>query len=187
MCGAQWRALRTPALTLNVSPNDNGTTQLARGVRRSGNAIDEKKIVFAELIVPKTSAYVGEVIPAEIRLGINNRVPHRLIEGATLSGQGFTSQRMPNPEQTLESINGRSYEIITFKTAITPVQSGKLEIAAKDAKAIVQVPAAWREPAAFAFRYFRNGRSVFRSILQRSFCWPWRTARSEVLQRNDND
>ena len=79
-------------------------------------------------------------IPAEIRLGLNTRVPHRLIEGATLSGQGFTIQRMPNPEQTLESINGRSYEIVTFKTAITPIKSGKLEIAAKDAKAIVQIP-----------------------------------------------
>ena len=130
--------LRTPPLTLNVSPNENGTTSSTR--RGGGNAPDEKNIVFAELIVPKTSAYVGEVIPAEIRLGINNRVPHRLIEGATLSGQGFTAQRMPNPDQTLESVNGRSYEIITFKTAITPVKSGKLEIAAKDAKAIVQIP-----------------------------------------------
>ena len=130
--------LRTPPLTLNVSPNENGTTSSPR--RGGGNALDEKNIVFAELVVPKTSAYVGEVIPAEIRLGINNRVPHRLIEGATLSGQGFTAQRMPNPEQTLESVNGRSYEIITFKTAITPVKSGKLEIAAKDAKAIVQIP-----------------------------------------------
>jgi len=130
--------LRTPPLTLNVAPNENGTTSSSR--RGGGNAFGEKNIVFAELIVPKTSAYVGEVIPAEIRLGINNRVPHRLIEGATLSGQGFTAQRMPNPEQTLESVNGRTYEIITFKTAITPVKSGKLEIAAKDAKAIVQIP-----------------------------------------------
>ncbi len=40
----------------------------------------------------------------------------------------------------MESINGRSYEVVTFKTAITAVRSGKLEIAAKDAKAIVQVP-----------------------------------------------
>jgi hypothetical protein len=130
--------LRTPPLSLNVSPNDNGTTNSMR--RGSGNALGEKDIVFAELVIPTTSAYVGEVIPAEIRLGINNRVPHRLIEAATLSGQGFTAQRMPNPEQTLESVNGRSYEIITFKTAITPVKSGKLEIAAKDAKAIVQIP-----------------------------------------------
>ena len=47
---------------------------------------------------------------------------------------------MKNPEQTLESINGRSYEIVTFKTAITPVKSGKLDLSAKDARAIVQVP-----------------------------------------------
>ena len=131
--------LRTPALTLNVSPNDDGTTTSRR--RGSGsNAIDEKKIVFAELIIPKKTAYVGESVPAEIRLGVNTRVPHRLVEGATLSGQGFTAQRMPNPEQTTESINGRPYDIVTFKTAITAVRSGKLEISAKDAKAIVQIP-----------------------------------------------
>ena len=134
--------IRTPALTLNVAPNDDGTTTSRRGGRSTGGtaSVDEKSILFAELVVPKTTAYVGEPIPAEIRLGLNTRVPHRLIEGATLSGQGFTIQRMPNPEQTLESINGRSYEIVTFKTAITPIKSGKLEIAAKDAKAIVQIP-----------------------------------------------
>ena len=117
--------LRTPALTLNVAANDDGTTTSRRGGNRGagGNAIDEKKIVFAELIIPKTTAYVGETIPAEIRLGISTRVPHRLIEGATLSGQGFTAQRMPNPAQTMESVNGRSYEVVTFKTAITAVRS----------------------------------------------------------------
>jgi len=134
--------LRTPALTLNVAANDDGSTTSRRGGNRGagGNAIDEKKIVFAELVIPKTTAYVGETIPAEIRLGINTRVPHRLIEGATLSGQGFTTARMPNPAQSMESVNGRSYEVVTFKTAITAVRSGKLEIAAKDAKAIIQVP-----------------------------------------------
>lgn len=134
--------LRTPALTLNVAASDDGSTTSRRGGNRGagGAGIDEKKIVFAELVIPKTTAYVGETIPAEIRLGISTRVPHRLIEGATLSGQGFTAQRMPNPAQTMESVNGRSYEVVTFKTAITAVRSGKLEIAAKDAKAIIQVP-----------------------------------------------
>ena len=132
--------LRTPALTLNVAPNDDGTTSSRRGGGGGSSSVDEKKLAFAELIIPKTTAYVGETIPAEIRLGISTRVPHRLVEGASLSGQGFTAQRMPNPEQTMESINGRPYEIVTFKTAITAVRSGKLELAAKDAKAIVQVP-----------------------------------------------
>jgi hypothetical protein len=132
--------LHTPALTLNVAPNDDGSTTSRRGGGARGNTIDEKKIVFAELIIPKTTVYVGETIPAQIRLGINTRVPHRIVDLPNLSGQGFTSQRMPNPEQKLESINGRSYEVVTLQTAITPVRSGKLEISAKDAKAIVQVP-----------------------------------------------
>ena len=133
--------LRTPALMLNVSPNDDGTTTSRRGGANGANApVDDKKMAFVQLVIPKTTAYVGEPIPAEIRIGFNTRVPHRLIDLASLSGQGFTSQRTPQPEQTLESINGRSYEIVTFKTAITPVHSGKIEIAAKDARALVQVP-----------------------------------------------
>lgn len=135
--------LRTPALTLTVAPNDDASSRSARGNRPGNNNVnpaDDKKILFCELIIPKTTAYIGQPIPAEIRIGLNTRVPHRLIDGATLSGQGFTTQRMKNPEQTLESINGRSYEIVTFKTAITPVKSGKLELSAKDARAIVQVP-----------------------------------------------
>lgn len=132
-------ALRTPALTLNVSPNDDGNTSSRR---RGGGSrgLDLKNIVFCELVIPKTSSYVGETIPAEIRLGFNSRVPSRIVEPASLSGQGFTSQRMKEPQQTTRSINGRLYDVLIFKTAITPVKSGKLEIAAKDARAIVQIP-----------------------------------------------
>ena len=153
----------------------------------AANPVDEKKIVFAELVIPKTTAYVGEPIPAEIRLGISTRVPHRLIEGATLSGQGFTAQRMPNPAQTMESINGRSYEIVTFKTAITPVKSGKLEIAAKDAKAIIQVPrrnngTRPRSP----FDIFGMDDPFSDPFSQRSFCRHRRTAGGEILERHDN-
>ncbi|MGH9807468.1 MAG: BatD family protein, partial [Terriglobia bacterium] len=132
--------LRTPALTLNVSPNDDGTTTSRRGSRADGNAVDQRKIVFAELIIPKTTAYVGETIPVEIRLGFNAHVPSRFVEPATLSGQGFTSQGLQNPEQSVTAINGHPYNILTYKTAITPVKSGKIEISAKGARAIVQVP-----------------------------------------------
>jgi hypothetical protein len=133
--------LRTPALTLNVSPSDDGTTTSRRGGGGGGsNATSQKKIVFCELVIPKTTAYVGETIPAEIRLGFNSRAVSRFVEPPELSGQGFTTQRLQNPEQTTRFSQGTSYEILTFKTAITPVKSGKLEVAAKDAKAIVRVP-----------------------------------------------
>ena len=132
--------LRTPALTLNVSPSDNGTTPSRRGGGGGSNATNQKKIVFCELVIPKTTAYVGETIPAEIRLGFNSRAVSRFVEPPELSGQGFTTQRLQNPEQTTRLSEGTSYDILTFKTAITPVKSGKLEVAAKDAKAIVRVP-----------------------------------------------
>ena len=135
-------SLRTPELTLNVSPNDDGNTTSRRGGSAAGGAgaASGKNVAFAELIIPKTSVYVGETVPAQIRIAINTRVPHRLIDLPSLSGQGFTSQRMPNPEQQLESIDGRTYEVVTLQTAITPVRAGELEISAKEAKAIVQVP-----------------------------------------------
>jgi hypothetical protein len=131
--------MRTPALTLNVTPDENGATSSSRpGNNRGG--VDTRKVVFAELILPKTSAYVGEEVPVEIRLGFNTRVPAQLAEGPTLTGQGFTTQRMPQPKQSIETINGRSYQVVTFKTAIAATHSGKFTIGPVEAKAVVQVP-----------------------------------------------
>lgn len=132
--------MRTPSLTLNVAPNDGATPRSRRGRSDSGSAIDERKLVFAELVVPKVSAYVGEIVPVEIRLGFNTRVRARLAEGPTLTGQGFTTQRMPEPKQSIETIDGINYQIVTFKTAIAAARSGKFEVGPVEAKALVQVP-----------------------------------------------
>src|SRR5436190_1575351 len=57
-------ALSTPALRLNVadSPGSSSASRPRQGAQ-PGNA---GKLVFAELIVPKKMAYVGEIVPAEI-------------------------------------------------------------------------------------------------------------------------
>src|SRR5205085_8885369 len=58
--------LRTPELTLNVTDSQN---QSAQSNRASGGTVDPKKNTFAELIIPKTTAYVGEMIPIVVRVG----------------------------------------------------------------------------------------------------------------------
>ena len=128
--------LRTPELTLNVAPNDGSAARSGR----SAGAIDERNLVFAELIVPRKTAYVGEMVPVEIRLGFNTRVRAKLIDGPDLRGQGFTTQRMPQPQQSVETNDGRAYQVITFKTAIAAARSGQFEIGPIEAKALVQVP-----------------------------------------------
>lgn len=126
--------LSTPALTLNVSPNENNTS--SRGRRGRPTAVG--KVAFIDLVSPVTTAYVGESVPVEIRMGFRGR--YQLTDGPNLTGKGFTTQHLPQPTRSMEEVDGRPYEVFTFKTAIAPVRSGHLEIGPVQAKAIVEVP-----------------------------------------------
>ncbi len=135
-------SLRTPELTLNVVSGSNNSAAAPQG---GHSAAGFGKIAFAELVVAKKDAYVGEVIPAEIRLAFDPRARPRLEEGPELSGQGFTSQKLQQPRETRETVGGRTYQVYAFKTAISPARAGKLEIGPVEAKAVVVLP---RRPSA---------------------------------------
>src|SRR4029079_15825958 len=84
------KILRTPELALNVAdvPGQQTTTRPGRsGQTQTGNPGD---VVFSELIVPKKAAYVGEIVPVQIRMGFDARVHPRLTEPPDITGQGFT-------------------------------------------------------------------------------------------------
>src|SRR6266704_2385805 len=128
-------SLRPPELRLNV-PDSPG-----RPVRSNQNAqpANATKLVFAELIVPKKTAYVGEIVPVEIRLGFDPRAHPKLLDGPEITGQGFTAQKLQQSGENLETINGRSYDVVTFKTAVAAARAGKFEIGPVKAKAQVLV------------------------------------------------
>ena len=134
--------LRTPELALTVQTGSGGS---AGGPQRNQAESGTNKIAFAELVVAKKDAYVGEMVPAEIRLAFEPRARGRLQEGPELSGQGFTTQKLQQPRETIETIGGRTYQVYTFKTAISPARAGKFEIGPVQAKAVVIVP---RRPSA---------------------------------------
>src|SRR5262249_59115576 len=119
------KILRTPELALNVAdasgqpPPGTRPARSAQGTQsQSTNARD---LVFAELIVPKKTAYVGEIVPVQIRMGFDARVHPRLTEPPDVTGQGFTSQKLQQSSQNLETINGRPFEVVPFKTPIAAV------------------------------------------------------------------
>src|SRR5678816_1825708 len=112
------KILRTPELALNVAdaPGQQPTTRPGRSNQtQSTNAGD---LIFAELIVPKKTAYVGEIVPVQIRMGFDARVHPRLTEPPDITGQGFTAQKLQQSSQNLETINGRPFEVVTFKTCL---------------------------------------------------------------------
>jgi len=136
-------SLHTPALTLHIAASSN---QPARQYRRGTQPTsDVGKLVFAELIVPKKSAFVGEMVPVQVRLGYDPRTHPQLAEPPEITGQGFTAQKLQQSGENLETINGKTYNIVTFKSAIAAAHSGKLEIGPVKAKAQMVVP---RRPSA---------------------------------------
>src|SRR6266403_804251 len=132
-------SLRTPELVLNVAQVSSSSRGSA-GSTQSGQTQAASKLGFAELVVAKKDAYVGEMVPAEIRLGFDPRSHARLQEGPELSGQGFTTQKLQQPRETMETIGGRPSHLYTFKTAISPARAGKFEIGPVQAKMVVVLP-----------------------------------------------
>jgi hypothetical protein len=131
-------SLRTPALTLNVADSPGRSSGGRPG--RDAGAASASNLVFAELIVPSKTAYVGEIVPVQIRMGFDPRVRPRLIEPPEITGQGFTAQKLQQSGENTETISGRPYEVVTYKTAIAAARAGKFEIGPVEAKAQVIVP-----------------------------------------------
>ncbi|MEY2482862.1 MAG: hypothetical protein QOK24_1390 [Verrucomicrobiota bacterium] len=135
---------RTPELTLHVA---DSAAQSPRS-NRAGESIDPSKIAFVELILSKTNAYVGEMIPAVVRIGFNVRTPvESLGNGVEITGQGFTAQKMREPRQAVETIGGKTYQTFTFKTALSPARSGRIEVGPVQVNPVVRIPRTSRNPA----------------------------------------
>jgi len=133
-------SLRTPELTLNVTDSPKQSS----GSNRASDAADPKKSTFAELIVPKTTAYVGEMIPIVVRVGfeIQTRV-RNIAPEIDLPGQGFTKQKMRASEGR-QVIGGKTYTIVTYKTAIAAARTGTIEIGPVEVPAVVLIPQSQR-------------------------------------------
>jgi hypothetical protein len=134
------QVLRTPELVLNVadSPSQPTTSRPGRGAQTQSTGAGD--LVFAELIVPEKTAYVGEIVPVQIKMGFDARVHPRLVEPPEITGQGFTAEKLQQSSENLETINGRPFDVVTFKTAIAAARAGQFEIGPVTAKAQVVVP-----------------------------------------------
>jgi hypothetical protein len=133
-------SLRTPELTLHVTDSPNPSSRS----NSAPSAADPKKSTFAELIVPKTTAYVGEMIPIVVRVGFELQTRVRNIPPEIdLPGQGFTKQKM-RASEARQTIGEKTYNIITYKTAIAAARTGTIEIGPVEIPAVVLVPQSQR-------------------------------------------
>lgn len=132
--------LRTPELALNVSDSSTGRSAQSNQNADQPAVIDPKKIGFIELVIPKSQAYVGEVVPVIVKMCFNPRVRIQASGPPEINAQGLTMQKMEKSGAGLETINGATYNVTTFKTALAAARTGKFEIPAVEAKALALLP-----------------------------------------------
>ncbi|MEX1044677.1 MAG: BatD family protein [Chthoniobacterales bacterium] len=83
---------------------------------------------FGEIVIGNRSAYVGEVVPVELRFYFRVDVGFNELQRPTFGGDGFTAAPLTEPEQTEQLLENTPYNVVTFRSAITPVKVGKIEI-----------------------------------------------------------
>lgn len=101
---------------------------------------DEARVAFGDLIVPKRTIFVGEVVPVELRFYFDARFPVQYADRPGFSGDGFTVMNFSRPAERTQDVNGQLYNVFTFQTALTAAKAGPLEIPAATLQAAMQLP-----------------------------------------------
>jgi hypothetical protein len=87
------------------------------------------------------------MIPIVVRVGFELQTRVRNIAPEIdLPGQGFTKQKM-RASEARQVIGGKTYNIITYKTAIAAARTGTIEIGPVDIPAVVLIPQSQRNRA----------------------------------------
>lgn len=100
--------------------------QPGRTVPRTDNG--EPAPYFGEIVIGDRSVYVGEVVPVELRFYFRADCQFDNLQRPTFGGDGFTAAPLSEPEQTEQYVEDIPYNIVTFRSAVTPAKSGELEI-----------------------------------------------------------
>ena len=100
--------------------------QPGRTVPRTDNG--EPAPYFGEIVIGDRSVYVGEVVPVELRFYFRADCQFDNLQRPTFGGDGFTAAPLSEPEQTEQYVEDIPYNIVTFRSAVTPAKSGQLEI-----------------------------------------------------------
>ena len=108
------QTFRTGAVTLAFSKAAEG---------KSGSNLPLDLVVTPS----KTRVYVGERLPVTLALQIGNvRVDD--LNYPVINGSGFSTSEMGAPGQRTDVINGRRVRIVEFRTVITPLTVGSVEL-----------------------------------------------------------
>jgi hypothetical protein len=146
-----------PPISVSAGGKDYRTSSLVlKVIHENNNRADQQpnadKPYFAELVVPKESAFVGEQVPIELRFYFNQRMqyqPYPQGQYPLIDGEGFVTRKYAEPTEKQFETNGRVYHVVVYKTGLTGVKPGKLELQSATQSFLVSTPFGMRNAPGF--------------------------------------
>lgn len=126
------KTYQTERLTLKVDGEQQDSSTHPAGER-----------YFGELVVPKDSAYVGEQVPIELRFYFDQRVsfqPYPQGQYPLIEGDGYVTKKYTDPVEKQLQLNGKFYHVLVYKTALTGVKPGKLDLESASQQFLISAP-----------------------------------------------
>jgi hypothetical protein len=107
-------------------------------------AADESDdLYFGKLIVSKTTAYVGEDLPIELRFYFDRHIgfhAYPMGQLPQIDGDNFVTKKYPAPSADMISIDDRVYRVSIYRTAISGVKPGILNLPSAYQEFLLQIP-----------------------------------------------
>ncbi len=98
--------------------------------KSDGGGGQDNRWAWLEINLPKSTAYVGEVIPLELDLYVDMKAQPQLDPqyAPTLEGEGFTTTKLSEPRGDQVVRDGRAMARIVSEASITPTQAGVIKV-----------------------------------------------------------
>jgi len=133
-----------------------------RRARPAAQRVDESRLSFGEISCAKKAIFAGEVVPVEIRYYFDANYQVQVRGKVDFGSEGIVAERFPEPKETREERDGTVYNVLTFKTLLSAVKPGTIDVPPAKLDCQVQVPGG--APPGFddpIFRQLMGGQSPF--------------------------
>ncbi|MBT3257482.1 MAG: protein BatD [Deltaproteobacteria bacterium] len=122
------RQSKRNALPSSARPSQNRASKDTRGDIKKGQLMgwEEGRPAFLRVLPRTGRAYVGELLPMEIKAYFHQGVQATLRSLPVIAGGAFACRELTDkPEQTQEILDGIPYNVLTWYTAMSAVKEGE--------------------------------------------------------------
>lgn len=128
------------AQTVQIGGQAVNTNEVKITIKEGAQPESQGLEPLLQISLEKTEFYQSEVVPIKAQLYIHRRTNLRRLGLVDVTKSDFAIQRFPQQsEQSLEMIGGQPYYVLTFRSTLSALKTGKLEVGPATMEVLIDV------------------------------------------------